>query len=353
MTHYPVAGLLSALFAVLIWGAQLPIAKSVMLHLDGFTITVLRYGIAMVFFVAFLWWKEGRQAFRWEDQTRPILIGGCIGMGGSAMLVFLGLSMTKPELAVIIISLQPGMTALAQWLIFKHRPSVFTLGCLGLAFAGVVVAITRGGATLSAITGASSNASPVLSSVVSSGSSSVGSTLASSVASTGAIFSTGQPSLDQLIGECLVLLGAMAWVTYVLASSRLARWSALRIATVNCIPAMAVITGGWLVAMAFGLLRWPNADVWFGWLSVKVFYISLFGVFLAMMFWNNGSKLIGPLNAMLILNLMPIITFAFRALEGASFEGSELIGAGMVVSALVANNLYQRWKTLHLKSSTA
>jgi drug/metabolite transporter (DMT)-like permease len=292
-------------------------------QLDGFTLTFIRYGVAFVLFVIFLWWKEGKEAFRWEDQSRTILIGGGLGMGGSALLVFLGLSMTKPELAVIIIALQPGMAALGHWLLFKRRPSYFTLLCLALAFCGVVIAVTRGGVSLQSLTG-------------------VGAGLSQHA---GAIISTGSARLDQLIGELLVLVGAMAWVTYVLASSKLAHWSALRIATVNCIPAVVVIGAAWAVAMAFGFKRWPSMDLWTGWLGLKVAYVAVLGVFLAMTLWNEGARKIGPLNAMLLLNLMPVITFAFRALEGAQFEASELLGAAIVVSALVANNVYQRLKS--------
>ena len=123
-------------------------------QLDGFTLAFIRYGVAVVLFVIFLWWKEGREAFRWEGQGKTILIGGGLGMGGSALLVFLGLSMTKPELAVIIIALQPGMAALGHWFLFKKRPPYFTLLCLVLAFFGVVIAVTRGGASLQALSGA-------------------------------------------------------------------------------------------------------------------------------------------------------------------------------------------------------
>ncbi len=313
---------MSALFAILIWGAQLPIAKGVMGQLDGFTLTFIRYGVAVVLFVIILWWKEGKAAFRWEDQSKAILIGGGLGMGGSALLVFLGLSMTKPELAVIILALQPGMAALGHWVFFKRRPPYFTLLCLALAFCGVVIAVTRGGASFQALTGEGVGLSQ----------------------HAGAIISTGSARLDQLIGELLVLVGAMAWVTYVLASSKLAHWSALRIATVNCIPAVVVIGIAWATAMAFGYKRWPSVDLWTGWLGLKVAYVALLGVFLAMMLWNEGARKIGPLNAMLLLNLMPLITFAFRALEGARFDASELLGAAVVVSALVANNVYQRLK---------
>ena len=65
-------------------------------------------------------------------------------------------------------------------------------------------------------------------------------------------------------------------------------------------------------------------------------------MFVAMFLWTVGSRRIGPLNATLLLNLMPVVPFAFRALEGARFLPVEIAGATMVVGALVANNLYLR-----------
>jgi drug/metabolite transporter (DMT)-like permease len=300
-----------------------------MSQMDGFTLTFIRYGASLILFVVFLWWKEGKDAFRWEDQSKLILIGGGFGMGGSALLVFLGLSMTKPELAVIILALQPGVAALGSWIFFKRRSSYVTLLCLALAFCGVLIAVTRGGENFQSLTG-------------------VGAGLGQHA---GAIFTTGNSQLDQLIGELLIFVGSLAWVTYVLASSRLAHWSALRIATLNCIPAFVVIATAWGLAMALGLRRWPSVDLWMGWMGLKVAYVALLGVFLAMMLWNEGSRKIGALNAMLLLNLMPVITFGFRAAEGAIFERSELLGAAIVVGALVANNVYQRLKSRSLQAA--
>ena len=53
-------------------------------------------------------------------------------------------------------------------------------------------------------------------------------------------------------------------------------------------------------------------------------------------------KYLGALNAMLMLNLIPIIVFAIEAWLGRSFAVIEIGGAAIVIGALVANNLYQR-----------
>ena len=61
-----------------------------------------------------------------------------------------------------------------------------------------------------------------------------------------------------------------------------------------------------------------------------------------MLLRNYGNARIGPLNAMLLLNLMPVETYLIRYWQGVHFTWQEWAGAAMVVGALMANNLYQR-----------
>ena len=62
----------------------------------------------------------------------------------------------------------------------------------------------------------------------------------------------------------------------------------------------------------------------------------------AMFLWNVGIRHLGPLNSMLLLHLMPLITFGFRALQGARIGDPELLGAALVIAALIANNIHMR-----------
>jgi drug/metabolite transporter (DMT)-like permease len=66
------------------------------------------------------------------------------------------------------------------------------------------------------------------------------------------------------------------------------------------------------------------------------------GVAASFICWNAGIRRIGALNGMLMLNLIPIVTFTIGFLQGRRFVVSELIGAAMVIAALAANNLYLR-----------
>ena len=47
---------------------------------------------------------------------------------------------------------------------------------------------------------------------------------------------------------------------------------------------------------------------------------------------------------MLLLNLVPVIVFSIGLAQGRRFAPVELAGAGLVIGALAANNLYLRRK---------
>jgi len=58
--------------------------------------------------------------------------------------------------------------------------------------------------------------------------------------------------------------------------------------------------------------------------------------------WNAGVRELGALNALLLGNLVPVVTFAIRIAQGHHFLAIEFFGAGLVIVSLVANNVYTR-----------
>lgn len=297
------AGVLAAVAATIIWGGQLPIAKGAFVAVDGYTMTLVRYAAAGIAFLLLLWLREGRGSFSLDGYARPVILGGGLGLGASAVLLFVGLSKARPEIVVILLAMQPALAALGEWIFARRPPPRFTIVCIAFAFAGVALAVTRGGAA----------------------------------------FGDTGPRAGEFLGILLTLLAAIAWVGYAMTAARLSRWSALRASAMTSIPALAVIVAAWLVADALGAVRIDAAALpaatW------RLAYVALLGVVVGMFLWNAGLQRIGAVNAMLILNLMPVVTFAIRAFEGAQFETTELLGAAIVVAALVANNLMLRGGT--------
>ena len=292
------AGLLACFVAVVLWGAQLPIAKDTFSLLDPFTTTVIRYAVATLLLVPVLVVREGWAALRYDNRLVLVSALGIFGMSASPLLVFVGMSWSRAEHAVVIVALQPSLTALLQWLLYGTKPARFTLGCIGLALLGVVLVVTKGQLTF------------------------------------------GQGDAE-LAGSALVLLGGLCWVVYTLGTPRLEGWSAWRITVLTMIPGGLTSLLITALLMGNGLLSLPDPHaIW----SVRweLSYLSIGGVLVGMLAWNFGIRRVGPLNATLFINFMPVMTFAFRGFQGYRFAPIELLGAGLVVTALVANNFFLR-----------
>ena len=292
------AGLLAAFLAVALWGAQLPIAKDSFAHVDPFSSTALRYLFALLVIIPALLWREGRSALAYGSQWKSACLLGFTGMAASPCLVFLGMSMSRAEYAVVIVALQPSMAAILHWVIESRRPSAFTLVCIAMALMGVLLVVTKGE------------------------------------------FAFHESARD-LLGSFCVLLGALAWVIYTMGTSKLAGWSILRVTTLTMLPggiANMLIAAG---LIASGLVPLPTTEALWA-IRWPLAYLSFAGVLVSMLAWNFGNQRIGPLNATLFINFMPVMTFGFRSLQGYRFSSIELLGAGLVVAALVANNVYLR-----------
>jgi drug/metabolite transporter (DMT)-like permease len=195
-------------------------------------------------------------------------------------------------------ALQTPIAAFVHWALKGTRPANFTLGCVSVAIVGVFLVITKGDVTHA--------------------------------------FAGGT-----FFGDLLIFFGAMSWIVYTIGAVSFPGWSALRFTTLTCVPGTVgifVLTG---IASLGGYASAPAAATVasVGW---ELAYLALLTVVLAVLFWNMAIGYLGALNAMLLGNLVPVVTFAIRILQGHRFEMIELAGAGLVVAALIANNLYLR-----------
>ena len=291
-------GVLIMLITVLIWGGMFPVAKDALQTLDAFWLSSIRYGVAAPLFAALLCWREGAAALRYRGKFLRAAFYGVMGFTGFSILVFVGLGWSRPEHAAIIMALQTPIAAFVHWALKGTRPANFTVGCVTLAIFGVFLVISKG--------------DPVH-------------------AFTGGTFR----------GDVLIFLGAMSWIGYTVGAVSFPGWSALRFTTLTCLPGTAGIFVITAIATLSGAVSAPAGAtvIAVGW---ELAYLALFTAVLAVLFWNTAIGYLGALNTMLLGNLVPVVTFAIRILQGHHFETIELSGAGLVVAALIANNLYLR-----------
>ncbi len=293
-----VIGLGAALFAVVMWGMQLPIAKDAFAVIDPFFLIASRYVIATSCLVLVLVWREGAQALRYDGRLWRAGALGMVGMCASPMLVFFGMSISRAEHAVVIVALQPAITALALWVTQGRRPVAMTVGCLALAFVGVVLVVTKGSPTVAA-------------------------------------------SSRELCGDLLVLCGAACWVYYPMGTVRMTGWSTWRITVLTMVPGTLACVLVDVALIAAGTTHWPSMEALAG-VALEICFLTFGGVLTAMLAWNFGTRRIGALNAALLANFMPVTTFGYRVAQGQQFLPIEIVGALLVVAALVANNLHLR-----------
>ena len=291
-------GVALVLVAVLLWGAQLPIAKGAFAAVDPYHVSVIRYGVATLLLAPIVAWREGPASFRYYGRVWPVSLLGVIGMTCSPLLVFAGLAVTRPEHAVMIVSLQPSLAAIADWLLRGRRPDRFTRACIVTAFVGVVLVVTKGNPALAIGRG-------------------------------------------ELLGDLLVLAGAACWVFYTIGTESFRGWPVLKLTTLTLIPGSIGLVVATAALVPLGIARVPTWGE-IGSVGGELALLALGGVLAGMICWNAGTKRIGALNSMLMLNLMPVVVFAIEFAQGQRFEPVELVGAGLVIGALAANNLYLR-----------
>ena len=284
--------------ASLSWGGMFPVAKSTLAVMDGFHMTAIRYGVTAVVFLVILAIVEGRAALNPGSLGWKTFLYGSAGFAGFSLLAFVGLSLSRPDHAAIIMTLQTPMTAFANWWLRGVRPPRFTLVCITFVLVGALLVVTKG--------------------------------------SPAAVMSGGYA-----LGDTLIFFGAASWVIYTLGSASFPTWSPLRYTALTCalgVVSVFALTG---IATAAGYLKTPTlADV----MAVRwhMAYMIVFASIIAVLAWNAGIRLMGALNATLTANLVPITVFAIGLAQGQRFQPVEIAGAAMVVGALVANNRYQR-----------
>ena len=294
-------GLGWVVLCILVWAPMFSIGKRALTVVDAYGLATLRYSIGSVLLVALLWAIEGRRALRYDGRLVPSMVFGIIGIGCFNLLVWSGLALTRPEHAAIIMAMQTPLIALGVWLTRGQRPPAFVIGCIVTVLAGVLLVVTKGDPARAFEGGA-------------------------------------------ILGDVLVFLGAVSWVIYTLSAGRFAGWSPLRLTVLTCIPGAGALFIANGVAIAIGAATLPGvaAVASIGW---QIVYFSAGTVVLGILGFNFAVRYLGPLNAMLSLNLIPVCVFAIEAALGRSFAAIEIAGAALVVGALVANNLYLRRAT--------
>lgn len=316
MKNNVLIGSILCFIAAVSWGAMFPVAHGAFKHIDPFYFTIFRYGAVTIILIALLLWKEGKRAFRMEGKGLQLWFFGTMAFTVYNLLIFWGedlLGQSGVMTASIMESLMPMISIVISWMIFKHRPSLFTLLCVILSFIGAVLVITKG--DLQAFLG-----------------------------------TTGQ-----FIPSLFIFIAVVGWVIYTMGANEFSHWSALRYSTLSCLLGTVTALFVTLGATMFGTLSVPAVNDVVA-VGPHLLFMIIFPGVIALLGWNIGVNYLSPLNALLFINFVPVTTLFISIIQGNAVTVFDIVGTVLIIIALLSNNIYVRMldkkKANHTMQST-
>jgi len=295
-------GTIYCLLTSIAWGIMFPVMESALQKMNAFYLTFYRYNAMALLLAGILLFAEGRKAFRLEKKLFPLWLYGSMAVAGYNLLVFWAQNRMGQQgtiLASIMESMMPMISIPLLWVWKRERPGAFTLGCVAIAFFGVVLIITKGDLSLFRLSG-------------------------------GNLLETG-----------VMFVGVVSWVGYTIGASRFPNWSPLRYSAITCVLGSVTMSVIVLGATALGLLDAPAIDEIVATRWEFGFTTIIAGV-IALLCWNAGIRIVRPINGMLFVNFVPVVTFIIAAVQGYKLTPYDIAGTLLIIFSLVASNVYQR-----------
>lgn len=298
MKNNVLVAIILLLAATMSWGGMFPVAKYALTVMDPYYMTLIRYAPAAVVFMLILYGVEGKKAISMDGRGVSLLFLGTLGFAGFNLLAFNGLVYSRPEHGAVVMALMPMITVILTWLLKGQRPHRFTLAAVVSAFTGVFLVISGGHPS--------------------------------------EILAGGTAEWDLLF-----LSGAFCWVSYTMGAQLFSDWSPLRYTAITCALGAVSISVITFVLTLNGTIHAPSvhtlaSEQW------VIAYLVILGALVAVLSWNAGIKMLGSVNGVLFINFVPITAFTVGVIQGRSFSAAEVLGASMVIGALLANNVYLR-----------
>lgn len=275
----------SLVATAVIWGSIFNVGKMTETVLPPMTMVAWRFIVAALCMMAVFWIRERPRA---EDIRRNLAmyaVLGVVGIFGFNALMFIGLKNTSAVNAVLIMAMNPLVTAVLSAPILGERIRPRQGAGVALSLVGVLFVITRG--SLSSLRGFSA-------------------------------------------GDLLIFGGSVCWSLYGVLGRKYLKGS-----TPTATSAMTMAFGA-LCFLPFAPLRLEVGegpalvDAWIG-----VMFMAIFGSVLGYLWWNRGIEKIGANRTSIFFNLAPVSTMVISGLTGGSVTGIQVLGAGLVLTGVV------------------
>lgn len=300
-TNY-LSGVYYCLIATMAWGGMFPVMTQALKVIDPFTFTSIRYTIAGIVFLLFLYMKEGPASFKIDGNKMLLWALGSAGFAGFGFFVFLGQQMAGPEGALsasMMMATMPFLGILLNWALRGTKPPMFTFGFIIMSLLGVLLVITRGDVSR--------------------------------------IFN--EPANYK--ANFVMIGGALCWVFYTIGASYFPKWSPVKYTAMSTLYGLPTVYAITAFLLATGVVSVPSSATVLS-VTPELAYMSIIAGLVGVLCWNQGNKIITPLNGVLFMDVVPVTAFIVSTVLGVVPNNGQLFGIVLTASALVLNNLYQR-----------
>lgn len=295
-------GIAALLLATSAWGGMFLVSKGVLHHVDPFWLTLIRYSLSAMLFIALLMPRGATPWLKLRAHAMPLAIRGLAGFGVFSVMLLTGLAHSVPSHGAIIMATTPMTTQLLRWALDGVRPTRATVLTSLLALAGVIIV-------------------------------------------SGALSSHGaQAGESTAFGDAMAFVGTLGWVWYTRGAAQFAdKLDVVEYSALTVLASWPLLLIGAVVATAAGLAEVPSGSgLMLSWHALA--YVGLISSAVAVLAFNFGVRTMGAVTGTAFLNFVPVSALLMSVALGKLPSGNELLGMAMVVGALLIHTASTRTK---------
>lgn len=272
------------LITSMLWGGNFVSGKFLVPHASPLLLTELRWIIAVLCLLPYVWWKEKSLSFP-KQAFWPLVLMGLTGVLLFNFFLFLALDHTSADNVGLLSTLNPISIAIASFFLLKERLNKQQIMGMILSLGGVLIVMTHG------------DLSRVL-------------------------------NLHFNTGDVYMIIAVITWGLYSIASKKAMEYVS---------PFKSTLWSGifgvfMTIPFTVSSMTIQDAGASF---YIALLYSSVGATVLAMVFWNIGVQKVGGTKSGMFLNFNPIFTaiLAFFFL-GETLNTSQLLGSILVIGGL-------------------
>ncbi|MBZ5199667.1 DMT family transporter [Planomicrobium chinense] len=264
-----------------LWAGNFVVGKWLVGHASPMTLTSLRWMIAVLCLIPFVWMTE-KKILPPRKAIVPLIFMGITGVALFNILQFFALENTSATNIGLISTLNAISIAVFSAFLLKEKIRPLQAAAMGLSLFGVILVLTKGNTAL--------------------------------------LF-----TMQFNRGDLYMLAAVAIWGIYSVCS----KW-----AMASTSPAMATLYSGIfgvLVLLPFNLTDFTVTDINASFVS-SILYTGVISTVVCFVLWNIGVKKLGATTSGLFLNFNPVFTavLAFFIL-GEQMTGAQLLGSAVVI----------------------